>query len=127
MIQQLYKVRISKGFMRAVAATIWIKVCLSERVSSTFRSNRETCVWRGHNQVMDPEEHHYYYYNELQEHKSGNDKFVSVRAPCPLLSLAQCHLDRRKGRKGAKKPYILGRYEDLEPDIWQMRYGRNLG
>ena len=27
-IQQLYKVRISKGFMRAVAATIWIKVCL---------------------------------------------------------------------------------------------------
>ena len=75
---------------------------------------------------MDPEEHHYYYYNELQEHKSGNDRFVNVRSLSPAV-VGHRHSHRRKGKKGAKKPYILGRHEDLEPDIWQMRYGRISG
>ena len=112
MIQQLYKVRISKGFMRAVAATIWIKVCLREgeraRWCPVIRSNHETCVRRGHNQVMDPEEHHYYYYNELQEHKSGHDKFVSVRAPCPCCRLHTVTRTTEKAEKERRNRSFLG-------------------
>eukprot|EP00750_Incisomonas_marina_P018225 INCI2766.1.p1 GENE.INCI2766.1~~INCI2766.1.p1 ORF type:complete len:899 (-),score=139.34 INCI2766.1:1136-3832(-) len=75
MVQNAYRIRKSRKFLRLVAQTVWIK-------------------------TMDPGTGEYLCYNEVTEEFSG----------------------KLEGVQGAKKPFMLGKDGDIEPNLWQVRF-----